>query len=113
MRLIDAEKLESEMYHNAFEIDTDLQKWDSGCWIRYKLFENVIEKQPTVDAEPVRHGKFVGTEYDGYADGYPVYYEWKCSQCGCVFEDEEPTYKYCPNCGAKMDEEKENDRNQT
>lgn len=109
MSLIDKEKLEREMYHNAFEIDTDLQKWDSGCWIRYKMFENVIEKQPTVDAEPVRHGKFVGTEYDGYADGYPVYYEWECSQCGCVFEDEKPTYKYCPNCGAKMDLEKEND----
>lgn len=109
MSLIDKEKLEREMYHNAFEIDTDLQKWDSGCWIRYKMFENVIEKQPTVDAEPVRHGKFVGTEYDGYADGYPVYYEWKCSQCGCVFEDEEPTYKYCPNCGAKMDLEQENE----
>ena len=108
MSLIDKEKLEREMYHNAFEIDTDLQKWDSGCWIRYKMFENVIEEQPTVDAEPVRHGKFVGTEYDGYADGYPVYYEWECSQCGCVFEDEEPTYNYCPNCGAKMDLEKEN-----
>lgn len=53
MSLINKEKLESEMYHNAFEIDTDLQKWDRGCWIRYKMFENVIEKQPTVDAEPV------------------------------------------------------------
>lgn len=53
MRLINANKLESEMYHNAFEIDTDLQKWDSGCWIRYKMFENVIEKQPTVKAIPI------------------------------------------------------------
>ena len=53
MRLIDADKLESEMYHNAFEIDTDLQKWDSGCWIRYKMFENVVEEQPTVKAIPI------------------------------------------------------------
>ena len=52
-RLISADKLESDMYHNAFEIDTDLQKWDSGCWIRYKMFENVIEEQPTVDAIPI------------------------------------------------------------
>lgn len=56
------------------------------------------------DAVPVRHGKFIGTEFDGYADGSPVYYEWKCSECGCVFEDDEPTYNYCPNCGARMDE---------
>lgn len=54
---------------------------------------------------PVKHGKFIGTEYDGYADGNPVYYEWKCSECGCVFEGEEPTYRYCPNCGCRMDEE--------
>ena len=66
-----------------------------------------VDKQPTVDAEPVRHGKYIGTEFDGYADGCPVYYEWKCSECGCVFEDEEPTYNYCPNCGAKMDERNE------
>jgi rubrerythrin len=49
-----------------------------------------------------RRGRFIGTEYDGYADGYPVYCEWKCSECGCVFEDEEPVYNFCPNCGADM-----------
>ena len=58
-----------------------------------------------LQAVPVRHGKFIGTESDGYADGNPVYYEWKCSECGCIFEEEEPTYRYCPNCGARMDEE--------
>lgn len=38
--LIDMNKLRSEMYHEAFETDSKLQKWDSGCWIRYKMFEN-------------------------------------------------------------------------
>ena len=60
-------------------------------------------EQPTVDVVEVKHGYFIGTEFDGYADGYPVFYEWKCSECGCIFEDEEPTYNYCPQCGAKMD----------
>ncbi len=41
-RLIDANKLEAMMYHEAFEIDSDMQKWDSGCWIRYKVFENCM-----------------------------------------------------------------------
>ena len=50
MRLINANKLEADMYHEAFEITTDFQKWDSGCWIRYKMFENVMDKQPTVKA---------------------------------------------------------------
>lgn len=52
-----------------------------------------------------RKGHYIGTQYDGYADGCPVYDEWVCSECGCVFEDEEPTYNYCPNCGARMDGE--------
>lgn len=53
MRLIDADLLHEKMFHEAFETDTDLQRWDSGCWIRYKLFENVIETIPEVDAVPV------------------------------------------------------------
>lgn len=43
-RLIDANKLEAMMYHEAFEIDSDMQKWDSGCWIRYKVFENCMNR---------------------------------------------------------------------
>ena len=49
MRLIDADALENRMYHEVFEKDSDLQKWDNGCWIRYKLFEQVIRKAPTID----------------------------------------------------------------
>jgi len=64
---------------------------------------DVIRSLPTADVAEVKHGYFIGTEFDGYADGYPVFYEWKCSECGCIFEDEEPTYNYCPQCGAKMD----------
>lgn len=52
-RYIDAEKLEKEMYHEAFETDSDMQKWDRGCWIRYKMFENCIAQQPTADVVEV------------------------------------------------------------
>ena len=48
MRLIDADALEKAMYKEIFEKDTDMQKWDSGCWIRFKLFENVMESIPTI-----------------------------------------------------------------
>ena len=72
-------------------------------WNVYSELRDMIEELPS--AEPVRHGMFVGTEYDGYADGNPVYYEWKCSECGAIFEEDEPTYRYCPNCGARMDED--------
>lgn len=54
MRLIDADVLEENMYHEAFEKDTDLQRWDSGCWIRYRMFTDVLKSTPTVEpsAEP-------------------------------------------------------------
>ena len=49
MRLIDADALDDAMYQEAFEKDTDMQKWDGGCWIRYKMFENKIKEAPTVN----------------------------------------------------------------
>lgn len=47
-RLIDGDELDGVMYHEAFEKDTDLQKWDSGCWVRYKMFENKMADAPTI-----------------------------------------------------------------
>ena len=47
-RLGDLDKLERIMYRKAFETDSDMQKWDSGCWIRYKMFENSMEEMPTI-----------------------------------------------------------------
>lgn len=65
----------------------------------------IISDIPAADVRPVVHGHYIG-EYDGYADGNPVYDMWYCSECGCFFEDwdEKPTYNFCPNCGADMRE---------
>jgi len=51
MRLIDADDFGNRMYHEVFEKDTDMQRWDSGCWIRYRLFKKVLREQPTVEPE--------------------------------------------------------------
>lgn len=53
MRLIDADVLNGKMYRDAFDTDSNMQKWDSGCWIRYKMVEKNINNAPTVDAVPV------------------------------------------------------------
>lgn len=66
-----------------------------------KVAIDAIRLLPSAQTER-KKGKWIGTEFDGYADGNPVYYEWKCSACGCVVEDEEPIWNYCPNCGADM-----------
>ena len=102
-RLIDADAFKAQLQR---EIDIYFDENGGGIHTAMEARDEV-DNAPTVDAVPVRHGKYIGTEFDGYADGCPVYYEWKCSECGCVFEEEEPTYNYCPNCGAKMDEQED------
>jgi hypothetical protein len=45
---------------------------------------------PTIEAEPVKHGRWM----------YPFY----CSECGFTpYYSSDLTYNYCPNCGARMD----------
>lgn len=67
------------------------------------MIESEIENQPTMDAEPVRHGKWINREYGMKRDGktYPFWERYECSICG---ERADQT-AYCPNCGARMDEE--------
>lgn len=97
-RLIDANALRERMYHDAFETDTDMQKWDSGCWIRYKMFENAIDDAPTIEER--KKGKWARQETD-------LMYWYECSECGAKpLYDEYRTGRvfsnYCPNCGADM-----------
>lgn len=51
MRLIDADAFSARMYHEVFEKDNEDQRWDSGCWIRYKLFEKVLKETPIIEPE--------------------------------------------------------------
>lgn len=51
-RLIDADALNAEMYRKSFEVDDGRNVWNSGLWIRYKIFEEAIRDAPTIDAVP-------------------------------------------------------------
>lgn len=71
------------------------------------ISSHLIYNSPTVDAEPVRHGKWIvriGAYHEEVID---------CSVCGdsawslVPYENLVRSFKYCPNCGAKMDERKE------
>lgn len=96
MRTIDADALRQTMYHEAFETDTDMQKWDGGCWIRYKMFENAVENTPTIVTER-KTGRWIVCKRYRRLGGL-------CSECGFFAT---LRYNYCPNCGARMEVEHE------
>ena len=59
---------------------------------------------PAADVAQVVHGRWIdaGERYDDYDECF--YSVFKCSNCGTT-KEAYPTSNYCPNCGAKMDEE--------
>lgn len=108
MELIDAEKL-CEYARNQVSRSVDA---------------NDIMRFPTVDAEPVRHGKWIlkGVREPLPRDYPPCYGEdgydeethsiivkhWFCSECDYDASDSfKPKDNYCSNCGAKMNEVEE------
>ena len=61
-----------------------------------------IEAAPTVDAVEVVHGRWLGWG----KSGTPTYENYgTCSVCGEDAEIYTEHRNYCPNCGAKMDED--------
>ena len=42
-------------------------------------------------------------ESDGYSDGELVYDTWICPKCGEDYEIDFHDYKYCPECGQRID----------
>lgn len=62
-----------------------------------------IMTQPTVDAVPVRHGKWLPKHH--YIAGHEFVSGHICSECGddaLNAEGDEFLTDYCPNCGADM-----------
>ena len=77
-----------------------------------KEFVDLLQSAPAADVVEVRHGRWIGIEYDGYADGCPVYDQWECSECGEEVrgEDVPSTHPWCHSCGARMDKEDEHEQ---
>lgn len=74
------------------------------------VFLDLVDAQPTIEAEPVWHGRWVdryGNKYDNHL--------YECSECKGIARyrftvdelgkeiAEQSLDDYCPHCGAKMD----------
>ena len=90
MRLIDADKIEWIPVKAAFA-DKKTGENVSPEKKAEATFKAWIDEIPTVDAEPVVHGKWIRNVIDGI---------YVCSECECTMEC---CTNYCPNCGARMD----------
>ena len=78
-------------------------EYGEGGWsVSYNAVPvEAIEAAPAVDAEPVRHGRWI----DKTEERHGIYdYRYDCSKCAHIFwAGGVENFNYCPNCGAKMD----------
>lgn len=82
MRLIDADELYDMATKNIP---------DGG--LLYRIPPSLVDKCPTIEAEPVRHGRWkLGCHEHGTS--------WHCSECDFIVDVQ---HNFCANCGAKMD----------
>jgi rubrerythrin len=95
-RLIDADAL-IEYIKECAEAAHDNREWDMEQG--YLNAIECVEEQPTIDAEPVKHSKWIESdEFDEFSGRL-----YRCSNCNTfVIEDMD---NYCPFCGARMDGE--------
>lgn len=97
MRLIDAEAAKNKVRKEMANADLDKTGF-AICLALINMFDDA-EQLPTIEAELVRHGR-CEPDLEGYS---------RCSVCN-GHESSLMYYRYCPNCGARMDGGTENDK---
>lgn len=103
MRLGDLDKAEAVL-RNISEHLKDSDK-DDLAWAFAYAAADVIKRQPTVDAELMRHGRWDDSGRYQFPGGSVAV---RCSECGCALTTSEyrlNKWNYCPVCGARMDKE--------
>lgn len=99
MRLIDADALiKDNGLESATKYGNRTEKQRTASYSTMMLYEiaEMIDEAPTVDAEPVRHGRWIFAD-DGYC---------RCSECNQKapsIEDEVTMTDFCPHCGQRLD----------
>ena len=85
------------------------ENWSDYDEFSVAYITGVIKDEPSADVQPVRHGRWIETtEQCGWIEEECV----ECSECSNTFvlgdytvDDIRELFKYCPNCGARMEGE--------
>ena len=97
---------------DAIRSIADHDEFKGERWIKEAWADYMIEDAKPADVEPVRHGR-----WDVHGKPMPMHdikgnLSWGnwyvCTGCGfatTAIEGHITQYRYCPNCGAKMDGE--------
>ena len=101
MNTIEAKQVLSGLL-DAFDNDEHGDYFYDHGW---EVCEAVILAMPTIDTVSVSHGRWTENRHDSYdnmREEYVIWYTYTCSECdGEAMCD----YRYCPNCGVRMDGE--------
>ena len=100
-----AEYVERELIYSDFEKCNDNNpKWTPG------RVKTLISRQPAADVAPVVHGRWIKEKNREDFDSM------KCTACNGLLLVRWHTrldfFRYCPNCGARMDLEENNGKSQ-
>lgn len=87
MKLIDADALKKSVNDKSTHWLND--------WSTIGVLAEV-DRQPTIDAVPVVHGRWIEKPYLFGTTRY-------CSKCGDNYGMPHGVFNFCPNCGTKMD----------
>ena len=91
-RLIDAGELMEQLVKKKPEVAAI--RYTEGFNDALLRFRSMVHGAPTVDAVPVRHGRWIKNDNG----------TWSCERCHSWIPDEQHYYaRFCLYCGAKMD----------
>lgn len=106
MRLIDADALEDVLLNHGFCYCNE-SDYSDGVASGFLLARDDVKEAPTIDAEPIKHGRWVWSEdaplEEGQIEGDRESF-YQCSECGAYdLRLKDCHADYCWSCGAKME----------